>query len=82
MIGVDPRPFTLKELWWMGCGRLDLQATQLQASSMAKLTTEQVQKLNHLRWLEPDEDDNGEVMTEEQRLKIYNAKFDMMFFKD
>jgi hypothetical protein len=80
MVGVDPRSFTLKELWWMACGRLDLQAAQLQASSMSKLTTEQIKKLNYLRWFEPDEDDDGEPLTEEQRREMQNRNFDLMAF--
>jgi hypothetical protein len=64
----------------MGCGRLELHVKQSLAMSMSKKSDLEVKQMNWLRWLEPDEDDTGEPMTEEQKREAYNRQYDAMMF--
>lgn len=55
MVGVDPRPLTLREVWWMASGRYDLDVRQrafwMQAFG-TKVTAEQLTDMHPLRRLE------------------------------
>lgn len=52
---MDPRPFSMRRLWWLACGRYELQVRAEVFWSRAlggKPTPEQVRRMHPLRGLE------------------------------